>query len=126
MARQHKADKKTERKYPLPVLPHATALDIADSVEYISDSIVSKYIAESEWGSIAIFALDEGQRLSEHFTPYDGHAFVLEGEAEFIFSGKTVHVGPGQLVIMPANVPHEIRAPERFKMLLVMIRESED
>jgi len=91
-------------------------------VEYSKDSIVSKTILDKPVGTITLFAFDKGQKLSEHTTPYDAVVQILDGKAQLIIGGKEVDVASGQIIIMPSNVPHEVDAKEKFKMLLTMVR----
>ena len=98
------------------------ALDLAGLVQYADGSIVSRTIADNDSGTLTLFAFDAGQGLSEHSAPFDALVNVLDGEAEVIIGGKSVNTQAGQLVIMPANVPHAVRANQRFKMLLIMLR----
>jgi len=99
------------------------ALKTAGSVEYSDDSVVSKQLIKRGGGTISLFAFDKGQSLSEHTAPFDAFVEVLDGEAEFVVGGKNIKVGAGEFIILPANVPHSATAAQRFKMLLVMIRE---
>ena len=92
------------------------------SIEYATDSIVSKTILDKPAGTITLFAFDKGQGLSENTAPYDAVVQVLEGNAIIRIAGKESVVSAGQLIIMPANVPHSVNAKEKFKMLLTMIR----
>lgn len=69
-----------------------------------------------------MFAFDERQGLSEHSAPFDATVCLVEGEAEIIVSGRPFHVREGEMVILPANQPHAVRAVRKFKMLLIMIR----
>ena len=94
----------------------------AEMVDYNENSIVSKTILDKPVGTITLFAFDKGQRLSEHTAPYDGVVEVIEGRATLRIDGEELHVLAGQIIIMPANVPHAVAADERFKMLLTMIR----
>jgi quercetin dioxygenase-like cupin family protein len=73
-------------------------------------------------GTVTLFAFDEGQGLSEHTAPFDALVFLLDGEAKIAISGKPLRVKEGEMVIMPANQPHALKAVKRFKMMLVMIR----
>jgi quercetin dioxygenase-like cupin family protein len=91
-------------------------------VEYSTDSIVSKTILDKPVGTITLFAFDRGQKLSEHTAPYDAVVQILDGKARLTIGGKDVEVASGQVIIMPANVPHAVAAEEKFKMLLTMIR----
>ncbi len=75
-------------------------------------------------GTITLFAFDRGQGLSEHSAPFDAVVQVIEGEAEIVIGGEVHRVRGGEIIIMPADVPHAVKAPEMFKMLLVMIRSE--
>ena len=98
------------------------AIDLAGHVEYADDSVVSKTLIDKKTGTLTLFAFDAGQGLSEHTSPYDATVLVLDGKAELTIGGKAAICATGQLVIMPAGVPHSLKAKERFKMLLIMIR----
>jgi len=91
-------------------------------IEYSADSIVSKTILDKPVGTITLFAFDKGQKLSEHTAPYDAVVHVLDGQARITIGGQDQSVSEGQIIIMPANVPHAVNAEEKFKMLLTMIR----
>jgi quercetin dioxygenase-like cupin family protein len=91
-------------------------------VDYSDDSIVSKTILDKPVGSITLFAFDKGQKLSEHTAPYDAVVQVVDGKAKLKIGGQDVPASKGQIIIMPANVPHAVTAEEKFKMLLTMIR----
>jgi quercetin dioxygenase-like cupin family protein len=95
---------------------------LKDHVEYAEASIVSKTIVDKDAGTLTLFAFDAGQSLSEHTAPFDAVVEILDGEAELTIGGEAVTASAGQMVIMPANVPHAVRAARRFKMLLTMIR----
>jgi len=103
-------------------MPTAEAVELAKLVEYVDGSIVSRTIAENEAGTLTLFAFDAGQRLSEHSAPYDAIVQIFDGEAELMIGGEMARAAAGQLVIMPANVPHSVKAAQRFKMLLTMLR----
>ena len=91
-------------------------------VEYAADSIVSKTILDKPPGTITLFAFDKGQKLSEHTAPYNAVVQVVDGFAQLTIGGQGVRVSAGDIIIMPANVPHAVAAEEKFKMLLTMIR----
>lgn len=101
----------------------ARAAGLAGLVEYQSDAIVSRILLKKEKGSITVFAFDSGQSLSEHTVPHDAMVQVLDGEAEITIDGRAHQLACGQGIVMPGNHPHAVRAVERFKMLLTMIRE---
>lgn len=98
------------------------AIELATGVDYAAGSVVSKTILDKKTGTLTLFAFDRGQGLSEHTSPYDATVQVVDGVAELVVGGQVNRVTAGQLFIMPANVPHSVRAVERFKMLLIMIR----
>jgi quercetin dioxygenase-like cupin family protein len=100
----------------------ARALVLKDHVQYADQSVVSKTLIDKMVGTLTLFAFDQGQGLSEHTAPYDAVVQVLDGEAELIIDQKKVIAKAGELVIMPAQVPHSVHAKERFKMMLIMIR----
>lgn len=95
---------------------------LAKLVEYAQDAVVSKTIVDKPVGTLTIFAFDKGQRLSEHTAPYDAIVQIVDGTAKLTIGGNEVEVTAGQIIVMPANVPHSVDARERFKMLLTMIR----
>ena len=97
-------------------------IDLINHVEYSTDSVVSKTLTDKKTGTITLFAFDEGQGLSEHTAPFDAVVYIIEGEAEITISGKTQLVKTGEMIIMPANDPHALRAVERYKMVLTMIK----
>lgn len=93
-----------------------------DMVEYQAGSVVSRTIIDKPTGTLTLFAFDKGQGLSEHTAPFDAMVYILDGEAEVTISGKPLLVKQGEMVIMPANQPHALRAVRRFKMMLAMIK----
>ena len=95
---------------------------LVDHADYADGSIVSKILLKKDIGNITLFSFDSGQSLSEHTAPFDAVVQILDGQAEITIGGETHKVKTGEMLIMPANVPHALHAPERFKMLLVMIR----
>jgi quercetin dioxygenase-like cupin family protein len=92
-------------------------------VGYAADSIVSKTILDKRTGTITLFAFDKGQTLSEHTSPYDAVVQVIDGQAQLTIAGDEITAGAGDLIVMPANVPHNVTAVEPLKMLLIMIRD---
>jgi quercetin dioxygenase-like cupin family protein len=102
--------------------PVAQPARIVDLIDYQEGSVVSRAIIDRKTGSVTLFAFDEGQGLSEHKAPYDGLITLLDGEAEVTISGKSVHLKEGEMIMLPANKPHALKALTRFKMLLTMIR----
>src|SRR5574340_14120 len=102
--------------------PTAEVLRLVDSVDYQPGAVVSRQITKTDGGNVTLLAFDAGQELSEHTTPFDALVHVLDGEAEVRIGGKPSILQSGDAIIMPATVPHAVRAVRRFKMLLTMIR----
>lgn len=100
------------------------ALALKSLVAYSKAAIVSRTLIDKSAGTLTLFAFAAGQGLSEHTAPYDAAVLILEGQAELTIGGKKVRASAGQLVIMPARVPHALKAARRFKMLLTMIRQK--
>ena len=98
------------------------AENLSSLVDYQKGSVVSKEIIKKDKGTVTLFASDKGQGLSEHTAPFDALVYVFDGEAEILISGTPHHLKAGEIIIMPANKPHALKAIERFKMMLVMIR----
>ena len=96
--------------------------DAAGHVAYIDGAVVSKTLIKKETGNVTLFAFEAGQGLSEHTAPFDALVHVLDGEARITIGGEAQKVAAGQMIIMPADVPHALQAEKAFKMLLVMIR----
>jgi quercetin dioxygenase-like cupin family protein len=96
--------------------------DLPALVDYQAGSIVSREIVSRKKGTVTLFAFAEGQGLSEHTAPFDALAYIIDGEAEITISGRGHRLRSGQMIVMPANEPHALKALKRFKMMLVMIR----
>jgi len=99
-------------------------LNLKEYIDYQEGSVVSRMLINKPEGSITIFAFDKGESLSEHATPFDAFVYLIEGKAEIIISGKSHILEEGQMIIMPANEPHALKALERYKMMLVMIKSK--
>lgn len=97
-------------------------VELAALIDYQTGAVVSREIIKQKTGTVTVFAFDEGQGLSEHTAPFDALVHVLDGEAEITVSGKPFQVKQGEMIIMPANEPHALKALKKFKMLLIMIR----
>jgi len=100
----------------------AEAVGLAELVKYQAGSVVSRTILKRPVGTVTLFAFDEGEGLSEHTAAFDALAYVLEGEAEIVISGKAVRTKGSEAVLMPAHQPHALKAITKFKMMLTMIR----
>jgi quercetin dioxygenase-like cupin family protein len=98
------------------------ARDLVSLIDYQAGSVVSKEVIRKEKGTVTLFAFDKGQGLSEHTAPFDALVYIFDGNAQITIAGKARHLKAGETIIMPANKPHSLKAVERFKMFLVMIK----
>ena len=96
--------------------------NVAEMVTYQDGAIVSRQIVKRPAGNVTLFAFDAGQELTEHTSPFDALVQVVEGEARIELARQPYTVAAGQMLLMPANIPHALKAERRFKMLLTMIR----
>ncbi len=103
-------------------VPAAEAIRLEELANYQEGSVVSRQIVKREKGNVTLFAFDAGQELSEHTAPFDALVHMIDGEAEITISGKPIHMKAGEMVIMPANQAHALKAVSPFKMVLTMIR----
>jgi quercetin dioxygenase-like cupin family protein len=107
---------------PREPFPPAVSRPLAELAAYQEGAIVSRVLMKQPTGSVTLFAFDEGQELSEHTTPFNALVEVLDGQAEITIGGTPHRLGAGDVILMPATVPHALRAPVRFRMLLTMLR----
>ena len=97
-------------------------MSLIDMVGYQDGAVVSRTLIDRKTGTVTLFAFGEGQGLSEHTAPFDALVQVIDGEVEITISGKPFRLGRGEIIVMPANEPHALKAVGRFKMVLTMIR----
>jgi len=95
-----------------------------ESIGYADKAVVSKHILKKETGNISLFAFDKGEGLSEHTAPFDALVYIVDGKAEIIIDGQSNLLGAGETIVMPADVPHALKATEQFKMVLTMIKSK--
>lgn len=100
----------------------ATVFSPVNNIEYSKNSVVSQQITKNDVGNITLFAFDKDQQLSEHSAPFDATVQVLDGEVEIKIGGTPYVLKAGDMIIMPANIPHAVFAISAFKMLLTMIK----
>jgi len=104
--------------------PKGVQFDLKDTIDYSEGAIVSKTLHKKEVGNLTLFAFDKSQGLTEHTSPFDATILVVEGNAEILIDSKSHFLSAGEMIIMPANIPHAVNAVEKFKMLLIMIRSE--
>lgn len=93
-----------------------------DIIDYQQNSIVSRQLIKCPAGNVTVFAFDKDESLSTHSAPFDALVHIVEGKAEIVINNDSFHLEKGQSIIMPANIPHAVRATEKFKMVLTMIK----
>lgn len=104
------------------LVDHPMVFSPEDLTSYADGGIVSQQLTKNDSGNITLFAFDKGQALSEHSAPFDAVVQVLDGEGRFTIGGEPHLVKKGQMIVMPANVPHAVDAVEKMKMMLIMIK----
>jgi quercetin dioxygenase-like cupin family protein len=114
----------TATEAEMETFPPATPVPLKEHAAYSPGSVVSRTIFEVEEGTLTLFAFDKGQNLSEHTAPFNAFVQVLDGEAEIVIGGKPHRVKSGEMILMPADVPHAVNAVAKFKMLLTMIKSK--
>jgi quercetin dioxygenase-like cupin family protein len=97
-------------------------INLIDLIEYQKDSVVSKTLINQKTGTVTLFAFDEEQGLSEHTAPFDALVYIIVGQAKISIAGNDYLLSQGEMIIMPANKPHALKAVMKFKMILVMIK----
>ena len=100
----------------------AQASQLSNMVNYQEGAVVSRTLIDKKVGTVTLFAFAEGQGLSEHTAPYAALVYIFDGETEIAISGKTIRLKEGEVTILPANEPHALKAIQKFKMMLIMIR----
>jgi quercetin dioxygenase-like cupin family protein len=101
----------------------AQVYNLKQSIDIASGGVVSKQFIKNKGGNITLFAFDKGQGLSEHTAPFDAVVQIVEGKAEVTIGGVAHKVREGEMILMPANIPHALQAVEAFKMCLVMLKD---
>lgn len=96
--------------------------ELINEVQYQSNSVVSKQIIKKVNGNITLFAFDKDESLTEHSSPYEAVVFMVDGEMEIRIGGNPFNVKAGEIIVMPPNVPHGLKATRKSKMLLTMIK----
>lgn len=100
----------------------AKIFGLADLITYQKDSVVSRTLINKKTGTVTLFAFDKGQGLSEHTAPFDAMVYIFDGQVGINISGKPFVLNKGEVIIMPANKTHSLKALKKFKMMLIMIK----
>ncbi|MFH1094461.1 MAG: cupin domain-containing protein [Candidatus Omnitrophota bacterium] len=101
----------------------AGAQNLDSLVEYQQGAVVSRTLIKKEAGTVTLFAFEKGEELSEHTAPFDAFVYILEGNVHIFIDKKRKELSSGQMIIMPAGRPHALKAADRFKMLLVLVKK---
>ncbi|MCP3874386.1 MAG: cupin domain-containing protein [Desulfobacteraceae bacterium] len=104
-------------------IPFSTPVDIVDLVDYEEGRVVSRTLSSKPHINITLFAFDKDEEISAHTSPGDAMVQVLDGEALINIDGEKIKAVQGQVVVMPANVPHAVSASSQFKMLLTVVKQ---
>jgi quercetin dioxygenase-like cupin family protein len=96
-----------------------------DSIDYSGGGVVSRTVLKRETGNVSLFSFDKGESLTEHTSPFDAMIQIVDGMGEIIIGGQSNILEAGQVIIMPANIPHAVKAVEKFKMVLTMIKGNQ-
>ena len=96
--------------------------ELLNEVQYQSKSIVSKQILKKTNGNITLFAFDKDEALTEHTSPYEAVVYMIDGEMEIKIGGNPYDIKAGEIIVMPPNIPHGLKATQKSKMILTMIK----
>jgi len=102
-----------------------TVENLVESIDYQDGAVVSRTLVKKANGNVTLFAFDQGEGLSEHTTPFDALVHVVDGQAHITIGGVGYDVSAGEAIVMPADIPHALKADSRFKMMLTMIRSKD-
>ena len=105
-------------------IPEIKVTNLVKALKYQEGAVVSKEVVRKPCGTVTVFAFDAGQGLSEHKTPFDAMIFVLTGQAEILIGGNMYVLNQGESIVLPANIPHAVKALKKFKMVLIMLRSQ--
>jgi quercetin dioxygenase-like cupin family protein len=104
------------------MIPAGEPLVVSSLVTATPEGIASRVLARTSGGNITLFAFDAGAALTEHTSPFEALAFVLDGACRFTIGGTAVRASTGTVVRLPAAVPHDVAAIEPTRLLLVMLK----
>ncbi|WP_420318577.1 cupin domain-containing protein [Ekhidna sp.] len=108
----------------MDTINHSTVVSLKDSIQYAEGAVVSKTLTKNKSGNTTLFAFDKGQGLSEHTAPFDAIAQIVDGTCKITIGGEDFELEEGQMILMPATIPHAVEAIEPFKMMLIMIKDA--
>ena len=106
-------------------IDHARVHALADLVDYQPGKVASLTLAQRSGVGLTLFAIDQGEGLGTHSAPGDALVQILDGAAEITIDGVPEIVKAGQAIVMPAEIPHALKAIEPFKFLLIVVKNEE-
>lgn len=107
------------------MLENSKIYNFLNEVDYQNGSVVSKVIQKKSSGNVTLFAFDKGEFLSPHSAPYDALVHIVEGSAEVVIDEQSYNLNQNEFIIMPADIRHSVKATEKFKMILTMLKSKE-
>ncbi len=108
----------------MDTLQHSTVFKLEEMITYANEAVVSKTLTKNKNGNTTLFAFDKGQGLTEHTSPHDAIAIILDGKCRITIDGENFELEARQMILMPATIPHALEATEAFKMMLIMIKDA--
>lgn len=93
-------------------------------IEYLPNSVVMKTVLRKSTGNISVMSFDSGEGLAEKTSPFDSFVQIIDGNAEIVISGETNLLGTGESIVIPAHAPNFVKANERFKMVMTIIKSG--
>jgi quercetin dioxygenase-like cupin family protein len=111
-----------DRKF-IKNMEFSTALNFSSLVDYQAGKVISLTFVQNEALSMTLFAFAKGEGVSTHSAPGDAMVYILDGTAEITIGDKKLTAATGQVVVMPADIPHSVDAVENFKMLLILVKQ---
>ena len=110
---------------PLIDLDQEKILSLARETQFAPNGIVSRTLMKSPTSRVVLFGFAAGQELSEHTSTFHALIQILSGECEFSLAGKPHLVKAGDMLYMPPNLPHAVKATQQFSMLLTLFRTED-
>ena len=99
-------------------------LALGEETRFAANGIVSRTLLRTPASRVVLFGFAEGQELTEHTSTQSAVVQILSGECEFSLGGKPHNVKAGDLIYMPPNLPHALRATTQFSMLLTLSKAA--
>ena len=95
-------------------------LSLPEETQFAPNGIVSRTLLRTANSRVVLFGFAEGQELTEHTSTQHALVQVLSGECDFSLAGEEHKLKAGNLLYMPPNLPHALKATTEFSMLLTL------